>query len=78
MLLIAAVDTTLEITETVDIQRAIDRQPMRAFRLQYVNRPNLDFSGYAGTLASGSVKVGERIKVLPSGVESARGAYRHF
>ncbi len=41
------------------------------FPVQYVNRPNLDFRGYAGTLASGSVKVGERIKVLPFGVESS-------
>ncbi|MGS9174547.1 sulfate adenylyltransferase subunit CysN, partial [Salmonella enterica subsp. enterica serovar Infantis] len=56
--------------ETVDIQRAVDRQPMRV-PVQYVNRPNLDFRGYAGTLASGSVKVGERLKVLPSGVESS-------
>lgn len=62
--------TLLEVLETVDIQRAVDRQPMR-FPVQYVNRPNLDFRGYAGTLASGSVKVGERIKVLPSGVESS-------
>ena len=41
------------------------------FPVQYVNRPNLDFRGYAGTLASGSVKVGQRVKVLPSGVESS-------
>ncbi len=40
------------------------------FPVQYVNRPNLDFRGYAGTLASGSVRVGQKIKVLPSGVES--------
>ncbi|EEJ2989793.1 sulfate adenylyltransferase subunit CysN [Salmonella enterica] len=62
--------TLLEVLETVDIQRAVDRQPMR-FPVQYVNRPNLDFRGYAGSLASGSVNVGERIKVLPSGVESS-------
>ncbi len=40
------------------------------FPVQYVNRPNLDFRGFSGTLASGSVKVGQRVKVLPSGVES--------
>ena len=40
------------------------------FPVQYVNRPNLDFRGFSGTLASGSVKVGQRIKALPSGVES--------
>ena len=62
--------TLLEVLETVEIQRIVDTQPMR-FPVQYVNRPNLDFRGYAGTLASGSVKVGQRVKVLPSGVESS-------
>ena len=54
----------------VEIQRVVDSQPMR-FPVQYVNRPNLDFRGYSGTLASGRVKVGQRVKVLPSGVESS-------
>ncbi|HFZ8995458.1 TPA: sulfate adenylyltransferase subunit CysN [Citrobacter freundii] len=61
--------TLLEMLETVEIKRIVDTQPMR-FPVQYVNRPNLDFRGYAGTLASGSVQVGQRVKVLPSGVES--------
>ncbi|MBU5600719.1 MULTISPECIES: sulfate adenylyltransferase subunit CysN [Citrobacter] len=62
--------TLLEVLETVEIQRIVDTQPMR-FPVQYVNRPNLDFRGYAGTLASGRVQVGQRVKVLPSGVESS-------
>ncbi|MFE4113065.1 sulfate adenylyltransferase subunit CysN [Kosakonia sp. YIM B13611] len=62
--------TLLEVLETVEIQRVVDTQPMR-FPVQYVNRPNLDFRGFSGTLASGVVKVGQRIKVLPSGVESS-------
>ena len=62
--------TLLEVLETVEIQRVVENQPMR-FPVQYVNRPNLDFRGYAGTIASGTVKVGQRVKVLPSGVESA-------
>ncbi|POP46378.1 sulfate adenylyltransferase subunit CysN [Superficieibacter electus] len=62
--------TLLEVLETVEIQRVVDAQPLR-FPVQYVNRPNLDFRGYSGTVASGTVKVGQRIKVLPSGVESA-------
>ncbi len=37
------------------------------FPIQYVNRPNLDFRGFCGTIASGSVKVGDEITVLPSG-----------
>jgi len=62
--------TLLEMLETVEIQRVVDSQPMR-FPVQYVNRPNLDFRGFSGTLASGVVKVGQRVKVLPSGVESS-------
>lgn len=62
--------TLLELLETVEVKRIVDLQPMR-FPVQYVNRPNLDFRGYAGTLASGAVKVGQRVKVLPSGVESS-------
>ncbi|HEY3588653.1 MAG TPA: sulfate adenylyltransferase subunit CysN [Buttiauxella sp.] len=61
--------TLLELLETVEVKRVVEQQPMR-FPVQYVNRPNLDFRGYAGTLASGVVNVGQRIKVLPSGVES--------
>jgi len=38
--------------------------------VQYVNRPNLDFRGYCGTLASGILKPGDDITVLPSGKES--------
>lgn len=61
--------TLLDVLETVELNAVVDHQPMR-FPVQYVNRPNLDFRGYAGTLASGVVKVGQRVKVLPSGVES--------
>lgn len=61
--------TLLDVLETVNIINVREQQPMR-FPVQYVNRPNLDFRGYAGTLASGSVRVGQKVKVLPSGVES--------
>ncbi|HDS1151477.1 TPA: sulfate adenylyltransferase subunit CysN [Pluralibacter gergoviae] len=62
--------TLLEVLETVEIHRVVDEQPLR-FPVQYVNRPNLDFRGFSGTVASGTVKVGQRLKVLPSGVESS-------
>ena len=62
--------TLLEVLETAEIQRVVESQPMR-FPVQYVNRPNLDFRGFSGTIAAGVVKVGQRVKVLPSGVESA-------
>ncbi|MDY0969978.1 sulfate adenylyltransferase subunit CysN [Siccibacter turicensis] len=61
--------TLLDVLESVDITRPVEAQPLR-FPVQYVNRPNLDFRGYAGTLASGHITAGQRVKVLPSGVES--------
>ncbi|MBV5096471.1 sulfate adenylyltransferase subunit CysN [Tenebrionicola larvae] len=61
--------TLLEMLETVEVQRVAARQPLR-FPVQYVSRPNLDFRGYAGTVASGQVRVGERVKALPSGIET--------
>jgi bifunctional enzyme CysN/CysC len=38
--------------------------------VQWVNRPNLDFRGFCGLIASGSVRPGDRVRVLPSGRES--------
>jgi sulfate adenylyltransferase subunit 1 len=40
------------------------------YQVQYVNRPNLDFRGFAGTVASGHIRVGDHIVALPSGKES--------
>ncbi|QGX38630.1 sulfate adenylyltransferase subunit CysN [Permianibacter aggregans] len=40
------------------------------FPVQWVNRPNLDFRGFAGTIVSGKISVGDPIKVLPSGKQS--------
>ncbi|TCL06604.1 sulfate adenylyltransferase subunit CysN [Sodalis ligni] len=61
--------TLLDVLETVEVIHLDEQQPMR-FPVQYVNRPNLDFRGYAGTVASGVLRVGQAIKVLPSGVTS--------
>jgi bifunctional enzyme CysN/CysC len=49
-----------------------DRLQTLPFRLpvQWVNRPNQDFRGYAGTVASGVLRAGERVRVHPSGLES--------
>lgn len=59
-------ETLLQILETVQVQPRASEQALR-FPIQYVNRPNLDFRGYSGTLSSGIVKVGQSVKVLPSG-----------
>ena len=40
------------------------------FPVQYVNRPNADFRGFCGTLASGVVSKGDLLTVLPSGLQS--------
>ncbi|VFP80236.1 sulfate adenylyltransferase subunit CysN [Candidatus Erwinia haradaeae] len=61
--------TLLEILENIEIRYETEKQPMR-FPVQYVNRPHFNFRGYAGTLSSGILKVGQLIKVLPSGIQS--------
>lgn len=62
--------TLLEHLENVPLQD--EAQGARPFRLpvQWVNRPNLNFRGYAGSIVAGSIRRGERIRVLPSGKES--------
>jgi sulfate adenylyltransferase subunit 1 len=56
----------MEILETVQIHRDRNLNDFR-FPVQYVNRPHLNFRGFCGTLASGLVKTGDTITVLPSG-----------
>jgi sulfate adenylyltransferase large subunit len=62
-------ETLMELLETVEISGDANIQDVR-FPVQYVNRPNLNFRGYCGTLASGILKPGDDITVLPSGKES--------
>lgn len=61
--------TLMQILETVQINRDTAKRDFR-FPVQYVNRPNLDFRGFAGTVALGSVRVGDEIVALPSGKRS--------
>ncbi len=58
--------TLLGYLETVTIKSIDENQALR-FPVQWVNRPNSDFRGYAGTLVSGNVTVGETVRALPSG-----------
>jgi bifunctional enzyme CysN/CysC len=55
--------------ETVPTQEESSKLPFR-MPVQWVNRPNHEFRGFAGTIVSGSVRPGDRIRVLPSGRES--------
>lgn len=58
--------TLLNLLDTMDISKEQTVQQFR-FPVQYVNRPNLDFRGFCGTIAEGKVCVGDAITVLPSG-----------
>jgi len=57
----------IEHLETVPLATDADQQ--RPFRMpvQWVNRPNLDFRGYAGLITSGRVHPGDAVRVLPGG-----------
>jgi len=55
----------LEHLESLDIRRA--PQPGSVFPVQWVNRPNADFRGYAGTLAAGELQLGDTLRVAQSG-----------
>jgi len=59
----------LEHLETVEVDAQLAGRPFR-LPVQWVNRPNAEFRGFAGLIASGSVRPGDRLRVLPSGRES--------
>jgi bifunctional enzyme CysN/CysC len=63
--------TLMGYLETVPVDE--ERQQNAAFRLpvQWVNRPHQNFRGFAGTIASGVIEAGARVRVQPSGRESA-------
>ena len=60
----------IEHLETVELDQATDRAKPFRMPVQWVNRPNLDFRGFSGLIASGTVKPGDAIRVLPSGKTS--------
>ncbi|MFD1331545.1 sulfate adenylyltransferase subunit CysN [Methylopila musalis] len=61
--------TLLAHLETVDVETDLAAKPFR-FPVQWVNRPNLDFRGFAGTIASGTVRPGDEVVVAASGKTS--------
>ncbi len=62
-------ETLMWMLENVKISAARNFEDFR-FPVQLVNRPNLDFRGYCGTIASGIVRKGDEITALPSGKRS--------
>lgn len=60
----------IEHLETVEVDAAAAQtQPFR-MPVQWVNRPNLDFRGFAGQIASGIVRPGDAVRIVPSGKTS--------
>ena len=57
----------IEHLETVEIGGTADEAKPLRMPVQWVNRPNLDFRGFAGQLASGKVNPGDAVRILPSG-----------
>ncbi len=56
----------LEILETIKVTETEEDQPFR-MAVQWVNRPNADFRGYSGRIASGRVRPGDAVIIAPAG-----------
>ncbi len=59
----------MEYLETVEVSAPAQQRDFR-MPVQWVNRPNREFRGFAGMIASGVISPGDKIRVLPSGTES--------
>ena len=60
----------IEHLESVELDSTTDQARPLRLPVQWVNRPNLDFRGFAGQIASGTVRPGDAVRVLPSGKTS--------
>ena len=61
--------TLMEYLETTPIERDSPSNQVFRMPIQWVNRPHQDFRGLSGTVASGRINVGQRIRIQPSGQE---------
>ena len=59
--------TLMEYLETVTVEENLSHKPLR-MPVQWVNRPHQDFRGFSGLIASGTVRPGDRVRVMPKGV----------
>ncbi|MET0362459.1 MAG: sulfate adenylyltransferase subunit CysN [Sphingobium sp.] len=60
----------MEHLESVEVDSTTDAAKPFRMPVQWVNRPNLDFRGFSGLIATGTVRPGDKIRVLPSGKNS--------
>ena len=61
--------TLMEHLESLEIEDDLQKKALR-LPVQWVNRPNQDFRGFTGAIASGVVRVGDAVRALPSGTQS--------
>ncbi|MGN6817386.1 MAG: sulfate adenylyltransferase subunit CysN [Sphingomonas sp.] len=59
--------TLMEHLETVELDSEADRAKPFRMAVQWVNRPNLDFRGFAGLISEGTISPGDAVRILPSG-----------
>ena len=59
--------TLIEHIETVELDGEADRAKPVLMAVQWVNRPNLDFRGFAGLISEGTIAPGDAVRILPSG-----------
>ncbi|TDF39867.1 sulfate adenylyltransferase subunit CysN [Alteromonadaceae bacterium M269] len=62
-------ETLMSLLENIEVAQDFNMDDFR-FPVQYVNRPNLDFRGFAGTIVSGQISKGDQVVTLPSGKSS--------
>ncbi|MFT4993812.1 MAG: sulfate adenylyltransferase subunit 1, partial [Paraglaciecola sp.] len=70
-------ETLMVMLEKIEVSNDYNLEDFR-FPVQYVNRPNLNFRGFAGTVVSGQIKKGDKITALPSGKQSTIRAIVNF
>ena len=56
--------------ETVEVDQVSDQAKPFRMPVQWVNRPNLDFRGFSGFVSAGSIRPGDKVRILPSGKTS--------
>ncbi|MGX7896819.1 sulfate adenylyltransferase subunit CysN [Tsuneonella sp. HG222] len=64
--------------ETVEVRSAVDAEKPFRLPVQWVNRPNLDFRGFSGLIATGAVRPGDPVRILPSGKTSTVATIASF
>ena len=69
--------TVMDYLETVDVAAAISRAGRSGLPVQWVNRPNAEFRGFCGRIASGTLRLGDAVAVQPSGRCTRVAAHRH-